>query len=79
MGLNIGQEKKHYQDAFSDFVTLKDKAIAYYRSLSGPQKSTILNTLNNWGGASALERDNALLALVALLFIGLWWFIRSKE
>lgn len=66
------------EQLFDDFVFIKDKAIAYYDSLDQTSRNAVVATLNNWNSLNAnlahmVQRTNALLAIVALLFAAVWW------
>lgn len=72
--------KADFDSVLSDATTAKNKAKAYYDGLSGAQKLAIMNTLDNWGSATTGDKINALLGLVALLYMAVWWlYMREKQ
>lgn len=64
--------------AYADFKAVEAKAIAFYDSLTAPQKSAIMTTLNSWGAATTAQKLDALLAVEALNMVASGYLIRLQ-
>lgn len=66
------------RQTLTDFTTIEGLAKTFYNGLTGPQKVTVVNSLTNWGAATATQKADALLACVALLFVAVGYLIRLQ-
>jgi hypothetical protein len=64
------------QSNLNDFLTLKSRLETRYNALSGAQKLALLDTITNWGTATAAQKSDALLGACALTIITVGYVLR---
>lgn len=60
---------------YSQFKTLLGALRTYYNALTNPQKAAALNTFQNWSGATAAAKADALVAGLALVYLAVGWLL----
>lgn len=73
----IDTAKSTFDQFIQDFNNLAGDAKVYYQSLTPAQRQETRTTLQNWGSATAAQKADALLRLVAMAFIAIDWLIRK--
>jgi len=73
--IKIETGKAKIKTEYNQFKILRDALRTYYNALTNPQKQAVLNTFQNWGSATAVQKADALIAGLALSYLALGYLL----